>query len=33
MFIFTIGQVLWSCEPMGHIMGHDHSLGLKEILN
>jgi hypothetical protein len=33
MFILTTDQELWACEIMGHIIGYDYSLGLKEFLN
>jgi hypothetical protein len=33
MFIFITDQELWVRELMSCIMGCDHSLGLKEILN
>jgi hypothetical protein len=33
MFIFTTDQELCARDLMSHIMGCDHSLGLKEFLN
>jgi hypothetical protein len=32
-FILTIDQELWTCKLMCHIMGCDHSLGLKQFLD
>jgi hypothetical protein len=32
-FILTIDQELWACKLMCHIMGCDHSLGLKQFLD
>jgi hypothetical protein len=33
MFIVTTDKELWAHELMCHIMGCDHSLGLKEFLD
>jgi hypothetical protein len=33
MFIFTTDQELWAPEIIDHIMGCNHSLGLKNFLN